>query len=107
LNINAPGFSCCSFEKWIYSIICGSKKSGSWHGFHQKGDGNICLEFQAWEDLSADVFMNVLAAKPSSAPPPPMGQMSSQQAAAWWVGLLQAAQRMQQAKDAMCVQMNR
>jgi hypothetical protein len=30
---------------WIYSIICGSKKSGSWHGFHQKGDGNICLEF--------------------------------------------------------------
>jgi hypothetical protein len=36
-----------------------------------------------------------------------MGQMSSQQAAAWWVGLLQAAQRMQQAKDAMCVQMNR
>jgi hypothetical protein len=36
-----------------------------------------------------------------------MGQMSSQQAAAWRVGQLQAAQRMQQAKDAMCVQMNR
>jgi hypothetical protein len=36
-----------------------------------------------------------------------MGQMSSQQAAAWRVGLLQAARRMQQAKDAMCVQMNR
>jgi hypothetical protein len=34
-----------AIEYGIYSIICGSKKSGSWHGFHQKGDGNICLEF--------------------------------------------------------------